>query len=100
MYLESMLGKMAKDIPGLVERMEAAASAATEDMVGSPLVETFHFYQCQGSGFGPAGSACFGPPGSISQDSEVWIWNLRFSHRCVEQTEIMLAKKKKILAKN
>jgi hypothetical protein len=42
MYLESMLGKMAKDIPGLVERMEAAASAATEDMVGSPL-ETFHF---------------------------------------------------------
>jgi hypothetical protein len=37
MYLESMLGKMAKDIPGLVERMEAAASAATEDMVGSPL---------------------------------------------------------------
>ncbi len=29
---------MAKDIPGLVERMEAAAaSAATEDMVGSPL---------------------------------------------------------------
>jgi hypothetical protein len=42
MYLESMLGKMAKDIPGLVERMEAAASAATEDMVGSPL-DTFHF---------------------------------------------------------
>jgi hypothetical protein len=42
MYLESMLGKMAKDIPGLVERMEAAAaSAATEDMVGSLLETSF-----------------------------------------------------------
>jgi hypothetical protein len=62
MYLESMLGKMAKDIPGLVERMEAAASAATEDMVGSPL-ETFRFCQCWGSGSGtgsgPAGAGCF-----------------------------------------
>jgi hypothetical protein len=39
MYLESMLGKMAKDIPGLVERMEAAAaSAASEDMVGVLLL--------------------------------------------------------------
>ncbi len=45
MYLESMLGKMAKDIPGLVERMEAAAaSAASEDMVGVLLLWDFSYF--------------------------------------------------------
>ena len=58
MYLESMLGKMAKDIPGLVEKMEASATPASsaEDMVSSLVLTVLLYHgrnQYVGSGSSP-----------------------------------------------